>query len=185
MRQTKIAKSFGKALLDLAAERGLLELVKEDMALVLSTAVDNKELQVLLNSPVIDEDKKKKIIGEIFKGKVQDVTLLFLNLVAKKGRLNHLIDIAFTFSNLYLEHKNILRTVIKSVDGVSDALKKKVADLVRASYQKEVMIIEEKDPSLIGGFVITVGDKQVDASVSRQLAKLQMAFAERAYTAKI
>lgn len=185
MRQTKIARTFGKALLDLAAEKAVLEPVKADMDLVLHTIKDSRELQALLNSPVISEDRKKNVLAEIFGGKVEDLTLLFLNLLADKGRLNRLIDISYTFSSLYLEHKNILKTVIRSVDGVSDQVKKKVEDLVKSTYKKEVLIVEEKAPDLIGGFVITVGDKQVDASVSKQLAKMQNAFTERAYQAKI
>jgi F-type H+-transporting ATPase subunit delta len=54
-------------------------------------------------------------------------------------------------------------------------LKKKVQELVKATYNKEVLIQEEKNEELIGGFVITIGDKQIDASVSSQLANLQNA----------
>ena len=78
----------------------------------------------------------------------------------------------------YLAHKNVLRTVIKSVDGLSDDFKFKVTELVRTAYEKDVQIIEEKDPSLIGGFVLTIGDKQVDASISRKLAELEKEFSK-------
>lgn len=185
MKQSKVARSFGKALLDLSVEQGILEKVKADMELVLATCKESRELQVVLNSPVVTEQKKKRILSDIFEGKVQSLTLAFLNLLAHKGRLNHVIDIAFTFDALYLNHKNILRTVIKSVDGVSATLKKKVEEMVKAGYQKEVLIEEQKDPSLIGGFVINIEDKQIDASVLKQLSILYNSFSENPYLSKI
>jgi F-type H+-transporting ATPase subunit delta len=62
------------------------------------------------------------------------------------------------------------------VDGVNEAFKEKVAGLIKSAYKKDIEIIEEKDKSLIGGFVLTVGDKQIDASISRKLAELEKEF---------
>ena len=80
-----------------------------------------------------------------------------------------------------MAHKNILRATIKSVDGVNDAFKTKVSNLIKEAYQKDVQIIEETDRSLIGGFVLTVGDKQIDASISRKLAELEKEFNTNTY----
>ena len=64
---------------------------------------------------------------------------------------------------------------------MSDDFKYKVSELVKQAYGKDVEIIEEKDPSLIGGFVLTIGDKQVDASISRKLAELEKEFSKNTY----
>ena len=90
-------------------------------------------------------------------------------------------DISIAFEDQYLAHKNVLRTVIKSVDGLNDDFKYRVTELVKTAYDKDVEIIEEKDPSLIGGFVLTIGDKQVDASISRKLAELEKEFSKNTY----
>jgi F-type H+-transporting ATPase subunit delta len=175
MRQTKTARTYAKALLDLAVEQNTLEDVKNDMELILSVCESSKELQTVLESPVVSPDKKMNVLNELFAKKTSKLTLSFMALLVKNGRGSVLPNVSFSFGDLYLNNKNILRAVIKSVDGVGDVLKKKVTELVKATYNKEVLIEEEKDGSLIGGFVVTIGDKQIDASVSRQLASLQNA----------
>jgi F-type H+-transporting ATPase subunit delta len=175
MRQTKAARTYAKSLLDLSVEQGSLEDVKNDMALILNVCEESSELRTALSSPVISPDKKLKVLNELFEKKVSKLTSSFIALIVSKGRGSILANIALSFGDLYLANKNILRAVIKSVDGVGEVLKKKVAELVKASYDKEVLIEEEKDETLIGGFVITIGDKQIDASVSQQLASMKNA----------
>lgn len=175
MRQTKAARTYAKSLLDLAVERGVLEDVKNDMELILKVCEESKELQSVLRSPVVPADKKLTVLDELFGKKVSELTSAFIKLIVSKGRGSLLANISFSFADLYLANKNILRAVIKSVDGVGDVLKKKVTELVKATYDKEVLIEEEKDETLIGGFVITIGDKQINASISQQLANMQNA----------
>jgi F-type H+-transporting ATPase subunit delta len=175
MRQTKAARTYAKSLLDLAVEQGAIEDVKNDMALILNVCEESSELQVVLSSPVVSSDKKLRVLNELFDKKVSKLTSSFIELIVRNGRGSVLANIAFSFADLYLAHKNVLRAAIKSVDGVSESLKTKVAELVKTTYNKEALIEEVKDETLIGGFVITIGDKQIDASVSRQLANLQNA----------
>lgn len=172
MRQTKAARTYAKALLDLAVEQGVLEDVKNDMELILSVCKDSHELQTVLHSPVIASEMKVRILDELFTNKTSKITMSFIDLLVAKGRGAALPNVAFSFNDLYLNHKNILRAVITSVDGVGDILKKKVTELVKSTYNKEVLIEEVNDKSLIGGFVVTIGDKQINASVSQQLAQM-------------
>ena len=185
MSQIKVAKSYAKSLLDLSVEKGLLEKVKLDMELVHDTIANSHELQLMLQSPIVANAKKASILTSIFKSHVSDLTFIFIEMLTKKGREANLQEIAKSFSNQYLEYKNILKAVIISVDGVGESLKNKLKDLVKQSYQKEVVIEEVKNPSLIGGFIITVGDKQIDASVSKKLALLKNSFSENPFLAQL
>lgn len=185
MIQTKVSRTYAKSLLDLAIERGSLEDVRKDMQLVVSASKESKELDLLLQSPIVAADKKLNILSQVFKSSVSDLSMSFIELLASKGREAQLANVAYSFEYQYLEHKNILKTVIKSVDGVGADLKKKVEELVKATYKKDSLIEEVKDESLIGGFVITVGDQQVDASISKQLAKLQNQFSENPYVSEL
>ncbi len=175
MRQTKAARTYAKALLDLAVEQGALEEVKNDMTLIANVCEKADDLNLALRSPVVPSAKKQQVLNEIFGKQVTKLTSSFIELIVAKGRGALIANIAFAFGDLYLANKNILRALITSVDGVGDVLKKKVKELVKATYNKEVLIQEEKNEELIGGFVITIGDKQIDASVRSQLANLQNA----------
>jgi len=176
MKQSKAAKTYAKSLLKLAVEKNVLEDVKKDMETVYQVCEESAELQSVLESPIVSGAKKAAVLSGIFKNSISEVSFQFIELVSNNKRESLLHNMAFSFGDLYLEQKNILRAVITSVNGVGDALKEKVTELVKASYNKEVLIEEENDASLIGGFVITIGDKQVDASISKQIANLHNAF---------
>jgi len=102
-----------------------------------------------------------------------------------KGRANKLVDILKAFEVLYFEHKNIVKAQIKSVNGVSAEVKNQIISVVQAALHKEVIVEEVFDKELIGGFVLTVGDKQVNASVKEQLDKLKKGFNYNPYLSKL
>ena len=176
MKQSKAARTYAKSLLKLAVEKNVLEEVKKDMDSVYKVCEESPELQSVLESPIVSGAKKAEVLNKIFKKSLSELSFQFIELVSNNQRESLLHNMAFSFGDLYLEQKNIVRAVITSVNGVGDALKEKVTELVKASYNKEVLIEEENDTTLIGGFVITIGDKQVDASISKQLANLHNTF---------
>lgn len=181
MAYGRAAARYAKSIIQLSIEQDILDIVKADMDLIRSTCAGSKELVLLLESPIVKADKKLAVLNAVFGSKLSALTNKFITILTSKGRESLIDDIAFAFEDQYLAHKNVLRTVIKSVDGLSDDFKFKVTELVRTAYEKDVQIIEEKDPSLIGGFVLTIGDKQVDASISRKLAELEKEFSKNTY----
>lgn len=181
MAYGRAAVRYAKSIIELSIEQQCLEDVKSDMDLIHATCEGSKDLVLLLESPVVKTDKKLAVLKAVFESKLSTLTNSFISILTEKGRESLLDDIAAAFEDLYLAHKNILRATIKSVDGVNDAFKNKVSNLIKEAYQKDVQIIEETDRSLIGGFVLTVGDKQIDASISRKLAELEKEFNTNTY----
>lgn len=181
MRGTRVSNRFAKALLDLAVEQGKLEAVKEDMALVAKACVDSKDLLLLMKSPIINSSKKQSILKEIFAGKVDNMTMMFIDLMIEKKRENYIAEIAFSFANQYRKHKNIIKAVVKTAHGVDDTLRAKLLTMVKAQANGEIELVEEVDKDLIGGFILRVGDNQVDASVQSSLNRLKNTFSENPY----
>ncbi|MAW64712.1 MAG: ATP synthase F1 subunit delta [Flavobacteriales bacterium] len=181
MAYARAAARYAKSIIQLSIEQGELDLVKADMDLIRLTCAGSKELVLLLESPVVRPDKKMAVLKAVFGSQLSNITSKFLQILMDKGRESLIDDISYAFEDQFLAHNNILRTVIKSVDGLNDDFKFKVKQLVKSAYDKDVEIIEEKDPSLIGGFVLTIGDKQVDASISRKLAELEKEFSKNTY----
>ena len=181
MAYARAAVRYAKSLIQLSVEQGSLDSVKADMDLIRLTCAGSKELVLLLDSPVVRPDKKLAVFNAIFGSKLSELTVKFVKVLTDKGRESLIDDISYAFEDQYLAKNNILRTIVKSVDGLSDDFKFKVSELVKQAYGKDVEIIEEKDPTLIGGFVLTIGDKQVDASISRKLAELEKEFSKNTY----
>jgi F-type H+-transporting ATPase subunit delta len=185
MNTTKVGKRYAQSLLQLAVETGALEAVKADVALLSATCAESKDLVIVLNSPVIKNDKKLNVLKAITQGKIAVLTDKFLQLIVSKGRANKLVEILNAFEVLYFEHKNIVKAQIKSVNGVSAEVKNQITALVKQNLNKEVVLEEVFDKELIGGFVLTVGDKQVNASVKEQLDKLKKGFDYNPYLSKL
>jgi len=180
-----VATRYAKSLLDLAIEKGKLEDVYKDMLLVKQVADQNHDFVVMLDSPVIKTDKKQSILHEIFKGKISDMTMSFLDILTNKRREMYIDDVAVSFVEQYKTSKKILTAVITSAAGIDDATRKKVMELVKQTAQGEVELIEKVDKKLIGGFVLRIGDRQVDASISRKLNDLRKNFSENPYVSEL
>jgi F-type H+-transporting ATPase subunit delta len=134
-----------------------------------------------LQSPIIKSDKKRNILKNVFEGKVNEMTISFLNILTDKRRESYIKDISIAFDEQYKKYKNILTAVITSASGIDDHTRCKVIDLVKSTTTAEVELIEKTDKSIIGGFVLKMQDKQVDASVLRKLNDLRKNFSENLY----
>lgn len=181
MRETRVSYRYAKSLLDLALEKGELEHVREDMLLVRNTVHENRDLWVLLQSPVVKTDKKQEILKAIFGGKIGVITTAFIDIITRKRREAQLDVIAESFLSQYRTYKNIVTAVITSATALDDTLRKQVMEIVHQSAGANVELTEKVDPSLIGGYILRVGDNQVDASVIRQIKTLERNFSENPF----
>lgn len=168
-----VANRYAKSLMELAVESKQLDAVRADMKTIEKVCAENREFELFLNSPVIKTDKKLTVINSLFKGKISDLTLSFLNLITSKHREAYIHEIASAFDEQYKADKKILTAVVISASGLDDVTRKKVADLVKSQTNSEVELVEKVDPATIGGFILRIGDKQVDRTVARQLNNLK------------
>jgi F-type H+-transporting ATPase subunit delta len=168
-----VASRYAKSLMELATEHKKLDAVRADMKMVEKVYNENREFALFLDSPVIKTDKKLAVLNSLFKGKTADLTLQFLTLLTKKKRESYLNDIAKEFEEQYRKNQNIFSAVVTSAKGLDEMTRKKVLDLVKAQLKGEVELVEKVDPSTIGGFVLRIGDSQIDKSVARQLSNLK------------
>lgn len=180
MSEITVATRYAKSLIDLAKEQNSLEAVSADMGLFVQTIKANAQLEAVLRNPIIPLDKKVKILDAIFGDKVDKVTIAFFNLMVNKGRAEILYPTALEFVNQYDVFKNIIRATVISATPLSDANRTQVIAEVKHIANGEVILTEKVDADLIGGFILTVGDRQIDASVSGSLTRLKKDFAQQA-----
>ncbi len=176
-----VASRYAKSLIDLAVETKQLEAVREDMRLIKSVCQSNHEFVTLLESPVVKTDKKMAVFKKIFEKKIAPTTLVFLNMVAKKRREGYIDDIAYAFDEQYKIYKNITTAIITTAVPMDAATKAKIVAIVKEKETGEVEVIEKIDKTLVGGFILTVRDKQVDRSIKRKLNDLRKDFSKNLY----
>ena len=172
MKSTKAANRYAQSLLDLAKENGELDRVKDDMMLVRDTVAASKDLALMLTSPIIKSEVKKKVIESIFSSSVTNLSMMFLHLLADKGRERMLEDIADAFINLYRYEKGIINAEVVSAVPMSAEWKAGLAAAF-AKTGKSIEFTESVDPSLLGGLRVKVGDQLIDATLRRKLNELK------------
>ncbi len=181
MQGTRVASRYAKSFIDLTMEQGMLEQAYSDMKTVVALCESNHDFVVFLKSPIIKTDKKQAVLAEIFKGKLNKVTESYLQLITNKKREIYLPQIASEFVNQYKTKKKILTAVVTTANGIDDVTRKKVMEIVKGDSNSEVVLQEKIDKNIIGGFIIRVGDKQVDASIARKINSLKRTFKENPF----
>jgi F-type H+-transporting ATPase subunit delta len=172
MKSTKSAGRYAKALLELALDQNKIEVIESNMQQILTVAEEAHDFQVFLNSPLIKVDKKIEVIKSIF-GNFDALSISFLELVANNGRESYITEIAHSFLNQLKEHRGIVPVTIISAQKLDAKTKEQITSKISASIQGTLEITENVDESLIGGFIVRMGDHQIDASVSNQLNRLK------------
>jgi len=174
MKGSIIATRYAKSLLDLSLEKNISDKVNNDMIQLSEICASSTDLLSVLNNPTINATKKSEIFSAIFNGKVVKETLDFMNLVATNSRESLLPIIAQTFTKLYNTHNNILEVELISTIVLDEATKSKILDKVKANYEgSTIQLTEIIDESILGGFIVKIGDMQIDSSVASQLSNLK------------
>jgi len=176
MINRKAARRYTTALYDIAEETKSTDKIKQDFEAVKTTIENSSDLRLFLSTPIINCEQKSKVIGEVFKGQVTDLTKKFLQLLCKKNRENLLYDISVDFLDLLNEERNILEATVKTAVEISSGNKKELVEKLKSYTGKEVDAAFEVDPSIKGGFIAKIQDTIIDASIKRQLELLREKF---------
>ena len=186
MSNHRIASRYAKSLLDLSREKGQVAEVFADVQLMDAAFESSRELRVFLKSPIVPTDKKLTVLTKIFGDKVSAITNQFITLMTTKGREGFLHDIANSFLEQYNTLKGItpvkISSAVKLEKSAVDAL---LGELKAKGSVNEVQLEEAIDPSLIGGYVLQYGDKQIDSSVRTSLQKLRNLVDDDSYVKRI
>lgn len=180
MSELTVATRYAKSLIDLAGEQNLVEVVKADMELFHHTLRVNPELKAVLANPIVSHAKKIKILDDVFADKVSKLSILFFKQMINKSRGEVLYTAAEAYVDMYDVKKHIIKAKVVSATALSEANKTKMIADIQSATGGTVKLDEKVDPSLIGGFVLTVGDREIDTSIAADLKKLKKEFAVKA-----
>ena len=172
MASTKSAARYAKALLDLCSEKGLVDAIEKDLQQFINAVQVSNDLRVFLNSPIVRGEKKNTVFQALF-ANFNPLTLHFFNLVIKNGKEAILPEIANQFNSLLKKQRGIVTGTITSAAPLSASTKETILKRISPAFEGTLSLSESVDPTLLGGFVIRVEDKQIDASVASKLKELK------------
>lgn len=173
MDLSTISVRYAKALYLLAKEKKLLDQVKNDIQLISGMLNSSPDFKAAIESPVIKPSEKVKAAFAIYQGKIQDMTLSFLNLLIKNKREQSLEGICRRFLAIYSQEKGIKTAVITTAVPLDENVSKKISELLALQFKAQIEIEHKQDPDILGGYILRVGDKQYDASVASSLRRLK------------
>jgi F-type H+-transporting ATPase subunit delta len=185
MAHSKASDRYAKSLYQIAGSEGKQELVLEDIQQYRTALKSNPDLRAVMSSPVIPSSKKKAIIDSIFRPHFQQITALFFDLVIRKGREKNLGEIADAYIREDKRVKGIKDGKLISATALTAELRQELQARAEKLAGCKVVLEEKVDSSLLGGFILSVGDLQLDESIKNKLARLHHTLVDTSYIPKI
>jgi F-type H+-transporting ATPase subunit delta len=180
MSTTKAASRYALAFIGVAEEQKSLEAVGKDVLALERLLRESKEFAAFLKSPVVNKEKKRKVLAEIFLDNIGDLTKKFIMILAAKGREDLVPEILRQFNRLRDERQGILNVTARTAVKFSEAQERTLVEQIERATKKKARVSYVLDPSLKGGFMVQHEDTVWDASVARQLELLRQRFASGA-----
>lgn len=172
MASTRAAIRYAKAILDLANSKGVAEAVNNDMKSIASTIEANSELSDFIQNPTTTVEVKESALLEVF-ADVNGVTKGLFHLLFENKRFEILEGIALEYSKIFDEGNGIEVAKVTTAIPMDATLEAKVLAKITTLSDKKITIENIVDPSIIGGFILRIGDQQYNASVANRLQVLK------------
>jgi len=176
MSNSRAAIRYAKAILDLAVENKATDAVEKDMRSIVETIADSSELREMLASPVIKGSDKKQALASIFSGG-HAISEGLIGMLVDNKRVSLLNEVAEKYIILNEQLKGEGVAFVTTAVPLTADLEKKILKQVESMTGNKVVLENKIDESIVGGFILRVGDLQYDASISNKLNNLKREFA--------
>ena len=175
MAETRAAIRYAKAALSLATDKQVAEAINSDMVLIYKTIQDNPELDEAIKNAVVKSEDKKAILSKVFPNVNAMVQELFKVLDANK-RLDLIGAVANKYTELFdIQNGKESATVTTAVP-ITEEVEAKVLAKIKELTNKAVTVKNIVDESILGGFILRVGDIQYNGSIANKLNTLKSEF---------
>lgn len=179
MDTSKIGVRYARALFGVAQDKKLVDQVREDLDLISLSFREIPDLPAALNNPVVQPSKKALLLEQIFKAQVQPLTLSFLRMLVENRRESYLQDVVRHYLHLFMESKQLKPARLVTARTINEQTRHEMLDLIRKYFRTEVELVHEVKENIIGGFVLTVDDRQLDASVASGLKRIRQELSKK------
>ena|ERR1043166_6938391 len=170
MSEQRIADRYAKSLIDLSMEQKILEDILRDISVFAKTYEENRSLQTMLKSPIVQGDKKSATLKKLFPSFHKN-TQAFFDILIRKRREYYLYHVARAFIEQYKEVNNIITANVTTAIPLDDQTASHVREFIEKAIGKKVTLNFKVDATLIGGLVIQINDRLFDASIASKLNK--------------
>ena len=168
MKSTRIAFRYAKATLAYANENKFSDKVAKEMQELIELHESSRQLNGLLSNPFLPNTKKQSILRSIVPNP-SDVTQKLLSLLISNNRLFLLKEVAKSYINLLNEQQGELNATVISAIPLTQNLEKQIHDKLKDFSGKKIFLLNKIDKSLLGGFILKIGDMEFNSSLAYKL----------------
>ena len=172
MKATRASLRYAKATLAFAEEANSSQKVYDDMQVLSSLMKENEELSSVIENPMLAAEKKKVILNKLLPDVSVQTQELF-SLLANNNRMELLGGTCEQYIELFAAHKGEVKAIVTSAIALTPELKQQILIEAKKLSDKKAILENKIDPSIIGGYILKIGDMQHDASVSNQLNSIK------------
>jgi len=165
-------RTYARALFEAAKDEGRLEPVHEQLADFVAAVDQVEELRAVLENPELDSRSKAALLDQVL-GDADELVRNFVRLVVEKGRAGELHEIAREFEALVAKDQGILDVELTTAVELSEQEFDDLVSRVGQASGRKVRASRAVDPSLVGGLVLQIGSRRLDASIRGRLDRLR------------
>ena len=173
MNAPEVVRRYAITLLEAAEETGAIELVQRDVEQLVGVVSQSQELAEFLVNPLVGPQVQANALQQIFSGKVEELTLNFLRLMATRGRAAITGTALESFLELVAERKGVVSAEVRAAVELSPEQRQRLQERLEQYTGKTVRLEARVDASVRGGVVARVGDTVFDGSVNTHLERLR------------
>ena len=166
-----VHRTYARALFDAAREAGRLAEVRSDLGDFVEVAKAVPELEEILRNPQLDKRAKAAAVDAVA-GSSDPLVVNFLRLLVEKGRAGGVAEVAEEFERLAAAEEGELTVELTTAYELSDDETRAIVGQIEQRSGRKVEASRTVDPDLIGGMVLQVGSRRVDASLRGRIEQL-------------
>ena len=171
-----VSDRYASALYDLAAEKKLVDDVLGDLSNLKNILKDNKELSLVVKSPLITSIDKLNIFESLLKKiNANELTSTFIKVIEQNKRFSNLASIITQFININSQKRGDVLADVTSADELNDDQKNNITNQLKSILGDKLSLSFDVDKNIMGGLIVKVGSKMIDTSLANKINKLKIA----------
>lgn len=173
MVNKEVSKVYAGALMDLGEESGILSQIQEELGFLTDVFMQDRDLMIFLNAPVIAKEDKKRFVDKIFSGKLSQDIVNFLKVLIDNDRQSLLPEIHSFFIDLIDIANNTKRVQVISSSRLERKTLENIEKAISSKLGMKVLMQEEVNEKILGGIILKIDDKVIDGSILKDLKNIR------------
>jgi F-type H+-transporting ATPase subunit delta len=168
----QVSEVYARALFEVAAERDILDVVREQLGQFVDVLSTNHNLQTFFFSPYLSTEEKKDGLARLIDG-AEETFMSFLETLVERHRMPEIFHIRARYEELWDVEMKRLPVEVTSAVELDGSIVRDIGERIGTQTGNKIELTSVVDPDILGGIVLRVGDFILDASIRNRLSQLR------------